>query len=74
MKKIVLIALVLFMSLAFAFSAFQLQTGNAAALTAKVCPMVGWNTRGCTLSNGADSVSFFIIPLPLPTMDVGWNT
>ena len=76
MKKIVLIALALFIATTFAFTAHQFHATTSYAFIGKVCPNVGWNTSVCAIDvspESVQSVSFLSRP-PVITPNVGWNT
>ncbi len=71
MKKFVLLALVLSISVVFTLAAIQVFfVGNPT-------PDVGWNTwvpQYQASTPSVETVSFLIAPPPPPSPNVGWNT
>jgi hypothetical protein len=75
MKKILLFALVIAITSAFAFAAVQAPTAGLAASAGYACPNVGWNTRACAayMQEAPVQPLAFLVRPPI-TPNVGWNT
>jgi hypothetical protein len=76
MKKLALIALVLVLTTAFVFAAFQAPNVSGVVFAGGTSSNVDKNSRACGVNAMAEptqSVAFFIIP-PLPRPNVGWNS
>jgi hypothetical protein len=75
MKKILLFALVIAITSAFAFAALQSPAVGLATFAGYTCPNVGWNTRVCAAYvQEAPVLPLATLVRPPITPNVGWNT